>query len=203
MGFTGAATVHAALSDAADFSFGTIQLSASEPGPKFWKGDLPNLADGAGVATSIVVNVRAVMDDVGGGQFSELWCGEHPNPRVGNALTHSIANYSSAPYSGLTVAQLNAAKWMAGAVWNPAGTSTTVHLFEISFDVNYNFVNGVTVAMIFEWLGPLVAVGLGEMPALARELWRRGRVRLRAHELEPAWRELREHRARRHFILAR
>lgn len=57
--------------------------------------------------------------------------------------------------------------------------------------------------LIFEWLGPLVAVGLHEMPSLARSLWvaSEGRHRLQMEELETAWRELREGRYARHFLM--
>lgn len=64
-------------------------------------------------------------------------------------------------------------------------------------------VAGGFVAIIFQWLGPLVAVGLHELPALRREVYRASgrRVWLHRHELAPCWRELREWRHRRVFDL--
>jgi hypothetical protein len=50
--------------------------------------------------------------------------------------------------------------------------------------------------IIHRAFGILVAVGLAEMPLLARECYRRTRVLIEPHELEAAWRELREDRWR-------
>lgn len=55
---------------------------------------------------------------------------------------------------------------------------------------------GAFAALMLQWLGPLVAVGLHELPKIAGAIRARSRGRVRFHraELEPAWRELREYR---------
>jgi hypothetical protein len=199
MGFIGAPTAWEALADSSDASYVTLQVTEFEP-TKAWKGELTNLPDGAGVVVGVIVNVRAARTDEPGDEQARLRCGDDPNARVTNDYTPTITDYASVSLTDLDVAECNAARWMAGADWI-TGSVANCRIYKMNFDVDFNYVTGVTVAMILQWLGPLVAVGLYEMPRLALELRRRSGILLRRHELEAAWREMREHRARRHFLV--
>jgi hypothetical protein len=106
-------------------------------------------------------------------------------------------DYASAPYTpgGGEVGYVNAMQWYVG-VQLYDGTGMLSKAYKISADVDFEFVNGVTSVIMFQWLGPLIAVGLAEMPKLARELFRRSGIRLHPHELRAAWMEMRQDRRR-------
>jgi hypothetical protein len=69
--------------------------------------------------------------------------------------------------------------------------------------LSYEPVSGGFAALVFSVLGPLVAVGLTEIPRLAREiaLRTRGCIRLRSDEHAAIFRDLREGRYARHFLM--
>lgn len=194
------APAHVVLSDGSDSSYLAFQTSQFEP-TKLCRGDLTDLPDGVGVVTATVINVRARIEPPIEGSRNRLSSGEYPNARLTNTLTEAITWYSVGVDYGELPATINGLQYMAGVQFVSSPDGGVSWVYEINFDVSYEFVSGVTVAMIFQWLGPLVAVGLNEMPRLSLELWRRAGVYLRPHELEPAWRELREDRARRYHTL--
>lgn len=200
IGVVGAATAHEALSDASDASYVLIQMTSLEPF-KWFRGELQNLPAGAGVVTSVVVNVRA--DNNGfADNHTALRCGDYPNARVTNQLVHgTITDFASGAIVDLDVAEVNAAMWWAGAEYTNGASPVNTRIYEMNFVVNFNYVNGVSLAMIFEILGPLVAVGLRDLPALRLELWRRAGLLLDLRELLAVWRDLREHRRPRHFLV--
>jgi hypothetical protein len=200
MGVVGAATAHAALSDASDSSYLNIQMTTSEP-HKWFRGELQSLPAGAGVITSVVIKVRADNDGFAD-NHTELRSGDYPNNRLTDQLVHGvITNFQTGVIVDLDVAEVNAAMWMAGAAYTNGASPVNTRIYEMSFDVDFNYLNGVSLAMIFEILGPLVAVGLHELPLLRWELYRRGRLWLHRHELDQVWRDLRAARHPRHFLL--
>lgn len=190
MGVIGAATAHEALSDVSDASYAVLQLTTSEP-TKWWRGGLPDLPAGAGVVVSTVITVRAAKDDPPGTENGNLRCGEYPNVRISSMVPNvTPTDVSTAALTDLDVADINGCEWMAGGEWT-TGSSVNINIYRMFFTVDFNYVNGVSVAMIFQLLGPLVAVGLHEMPGLRMELWRRSRLWLRPPELVQVWRDLR------------
>jgi hypothetical protein len=194
MGVTGAATAHEALSDASDASYVSMQLTSLEP-VKYWRGNLTDLPVGAGVVLGVVINVRASLPDAAPSPSVNLASGEYPTVRIATALTiDTTIDYATGSLNLGDPTAMNGLQYMAGCSW--VAHTSNARIYRMNFDVDYNFVSGVTVAMIFQWLGPLVAVGLHEMPALSRELWRRSGIFLRPRELEAAWREMREDRRR-------
>lgn len=197
MSVVGAATAHEALSDSSDTSYVLIQLSESEP-LKWFRGELTNLPVGAGVVTGVVINVRAERTDQPVENHVRLNCGDYPNARLTNILTQDPVDYATGSLTDLDVAECNAAMWMAGGAWveGPA-SGKQAWIYKMNFDVTFDYINGVSIAMIFEILGPLVAVGLQELPKLRAELWRRRRLWLHRHELVQVWRDLRAARHRR------
>jgi hypothetical protein len=198
IGFTGHATPHQALADDSDSSYVTLQVTSSEP-TKWWRGELTNLPDGAGVVTGTVINVRADRAVVQPADFVHLRCGDYPNVRLSNVVTDTITDYATSSLTDLDVSECNAAQWMAGCDWD-SGVGHTVNIYKMNFDVDFNYISGVSVAMIFQLLGPLVAVGLHEMPGLRMELWRKGRLWLHRHEVPQVFRDMRE--ARHRLVLA-
>lgn len=206
IGVVGAGTAHEALSDANDGTYVNLQVGEFEP-TKWFRGELPNLAAGAGVVTSVVIHVRASKLDPVGSEAADLHCGDYPNVRVADALPDGevIIDASSGTLTDLDVAEVNAAQWMAGANWTgePGTQVVNVRIYRLRFVVDFNYVSGVSVAFIMELLGPLVAVGLHELPRLGQYLRRRHRLTLSPAELVELWRDLRQHRRPRHFLLAR
>ena len=68
-------------------------------------------------------------------------------------------------------------------------------------DLTFLYPPGGFVCVIGQWLGPLVAVGLAEMRRLATALAQRSGCLITPDEYETAWRELREGRRARHFLM--
>lgn len=191
----GVGTAHEALSDASDFSYVQLQVSDAEPS-KWFRGGLSDLPDGAGTVTGTVINVRAAVTTGDG----KLRSGDYPNVRLTDTLDATPTDYATGSLSLGTAAQLNAASWMAGCDWVSVDGSI-IRIYKMNFDASFEYITRVSVAMIFQWLGPLVAVLPHEMAALRLELWRRGRVWLRRSELPLAWRDLREDPRRHHVVL--
>jgi hypothetical protein len=81
MGVTGHSTAHEALADSSDSSFVTLQVTSSEP-TKWWRGELTNLPDGAGIVTGTVINVRANRAVVQPADFVSMRSGDYPNVRL-------------------------------------------------------------------------------------------------------------------------
>lgn len=73
---------------------------------------------------------------------------------------------------------------------------------EMSATVVWTPPSGGFVFFLFQWLGPLVAIGLADMPKLASAIHRlsRSRVLIRPDEYAQAWRDLRDYRAPRHWF---
>jgi hypothetical protein len=112
--------------------------------------------------------------------------------------------YASSPYGGIfttptTVAAVNAVRVMLQTGRNISGGDGGRSMAEAYWKIDHAAAKGMTIAMLFQWLGPLVAVGLHEMPGLTRELFRRSLTLIRPDEHEWAWRALRDHRAPRSF----
>lgn len=198
MGVVGAPTAHEALSDGQDFSYVNLQHSTLET-LKWFRGELESLPAGAGVITSVVVHARA--DNTGfADNHSELRVGDYPNDRVTDQLVHmTIDDYDSGSITDLDVAEVNAAMWKAGSEYTSGASPINTRIYELNFEVDFNYVNGVSVAMIFQLLGPLFGVGLAEMPKLRHALARR-RLRLHDHELLQVWRDLRAATHRRYVF---
>lgn len=195
---------HEALNDGNDWSYVILQISNAEP-TKFFTGEFPSLPDGAGVVNGMVFSVQGYR--VGGHPpifQAQFLCGENLTahitatmPEDPPPLWFSSANITTHPDVGYT----NAMQWMVG-VNKLGGDNMTCHIHEFYVDVDFNFINGVVTTVIFQWLGPLIAVGLAEMPKLSLELFRRSGIRLRSRELEAVWREMRQYRNRRLFLPA-
>lgn len=102
-----------------------------------------------------------------------------------------------------TIAQVNAVEVMMYTARNISGGDGGRDIVEAYWRIDHAAYKGGFVAMILELLGPLVAVGLHEMPRLTRELFRRSLTLYRPDEYGRAWRELRDYRAPRYFALGR
>lgn len=109
--------------------------------------------------------------------------------------------YTETDVVSCTVAEVNAAE--LGMLRNP-GNNVFPRCTTLKWDVTHTVFAGGFVLLMLEWLGPLVAVGLHEMPSVARGLYRESgrRHRLLPEELVTAWRELREGRYAKHFVLS-
>lgn len=197
----GQATSWQALSDNSDSSGTAAQLSSFEPSKQV-TGGWGNLPVGVGRVNTCTVRARAGSDIAASANF-----GMQTPIGVGrisaNPVADVITNYSSAPFTTYgTKPLVDALDWVVffNFVAHPG---VLVSVYEIYLDVDWDpAINGLK-GMMFSILGPLVAVGLHEMPGLAAELWRRGRTRITPDEYLRAWRELREDRGRRYFVLGR
>jgi hypothetical protein len=119
-------------------------------------------------------------------------------------LTQSYADYERAaiarPGGGSWVKGDFVATNLQGVVRAYNGYPNTYRTTSIWCVLTYvPVVGGFVFHMLF--MGPLIALGLHEMPALARALQRRTEFLIQPHEYERAWREWREHRFPRHFLI--
>lgn len=88
--------------------------------------------------------------------------------------------------------------WSMSVVPATLFPNITTLWFEADWDAGSGF-----VGLVFSIIGPLVAVGLHEIPGIAAEVWRQTRcgMRIRPDEYLTLYREMRECRHLRHFLL--
>jgi hypothetical protein len=191
------------LDDETDGDYISAQLSSSlqtvgmEGSPPAFQA----LPVGVGLVKGCVFNVRAWNDGTGGvsvtgGEDS----GSGPVGRINQVTTDTPTTYSSGTLSlGITKAQIEALGW--GVACHLLDSSAPVaFVSSLSIDADWDPAISGLRAMIFSLLGPLVGVALAEMPAIAGEVLRRSRTRIRPGEYYQAWRELREDRGRRYYF---
>jgi hypothetical protein len=196
--FGGFGTSWQGLRDGNDGTGTGDQLSSFEP-TKHLEGTYSNLPVGVGRVNSMQVGCRAwtdiaascslqVQTDIGAARISVPVLADVPT----QYLSATITTYT-------TKAQVDALGW--GLVVNfSAHDGVAAFISELWADVDWDPAISGLKGLLFGLLGPLVAVGLQELPAISRELLRRGH-RLGEAELLQAWREMREDTARRHFVL--
>jgi hypothetical protein len=119
-------------------------------------------------------------------------------------LTASYANHARAsiarPGGGSWVPGDFVANNLQGVFFAGSGYPCIYRTTSVWCVLDYTPVlGGFIFHMLF--MGPLIALGLHEMPALARALQRRTEFLIQPHEYERAWREWREHRFPRHFLI--
>lgn len=133
-----------------------------------------------------------------------------------NSATNDYFGTGAQPV-GYTLTTAARATKPTGGAWTPAILDATeAIIFAQTPDDSPTFfctwiywdVTGVPfaggIAQLIASLGPLVAVGLHEMPKLIRHLYRVSsprRVLIEPHEVTLAWREMREDRHPRHFFM--
>jgi hypothetical protein len=189
----GGRTVRDVIVDNDDNSWAAAQVSNAQP-TQTATGELQDLTPGAGKVTGLVIRGRAYRS-TNPGDGVKLQLGDQSVfNRLDVGVTGVLTEYPSASIVAWTTAtQINALQWSMTASWLN-GTGPVLQVTEIYYDVTWEPVIGGFRAMIIGLLGPLVAVGLAEMPAIAREVFRRSttRTRIRPDEFLAAWRELRE-----------
>lgn len=130
---------------------------------------------------------------------------------IGGVRTHGTAFGPDAAWTtrtqtalagALTVAQVNGAELGVrdNGTNNDGTAGGNVLVSTLSWDVTYLASGGGLVFMIGA-LGPLVAIGLHELPAIARALYRKTGKLLLPDEYMAAWRALRAARHPRYFLL--
>lgn len=152
--------------------------------------------------TSCILNTR--MWNPSAGADGQLL----PRANIGGTYYSGTNRQPGAGYSNFTdsfTTQVTTTDLFNGAKFGAqSGNYTTnpLRLVEVSVDVTFIAPDGGFAFLIGQYLGPLVAVGLHEMPALLREIERLSRRRLRFLPGEglTAWRELREASRRRFFF---
>jgi hypothetical protein len=199
----GGKTIRDVIVDGGDNSWAAGQVSLSQA-TQTATGELQDLTPGAGKVTGMVIRGRAYRS-TNPGDGVELWLGDQGNAaRLNVGVTGVLTEYASASITAwTTAAQINALQWSMSAHWLN-GTGPVLQVTEVFYDVTWEPVIGGFKAMIVGLLGPLVAVGLAEMPRIAREVFRRSKTRTRIEPAEyfRAWRELRED-PRRRYVFAR
>lgn len=185
----------AALSDDSDFTNVGCQLSTFEPN-KHIEGTWGNLPGGVGRVNACTLRARADSSVLNSADLTMYVDSTGPFAGVARIsvvhLPDTTTNYASASFSTYNTKPLvDALRWglQADFVSNPG---VQVRVYELYLDVDWDPAIGGFKGMIFSILGPLVAVGLHEMPGIAAELLRRSRTRIRPEEYARAWRELRE-----------
>ncbi len=148
-------------------------------------------------AASLGIYARKYANGVGGQAFYGLWNSSRTGTNLFPTLTFDSYALNTVAAATLTLAAVNGQHgfetWAAGGPRNPVEIWVT----QFYRTVNYSFIAGTTGDfgyLIGSLVGALVGSNLllSEMPALARAMarvWRKGQnLRLRADELEPAWR---------------
>jgi hypothetical protein len=194
----GAATSWQGLSDGSDSTGTAAQLSNVE-NVKHVEGTYGNLPVGVGRVNSCQVGVRAFSDIAASCNllvFTDTLVSRINVVPMQDVVTQHL---SAAFTTYTTKAQVDALGWGLRVDF-VAHNGVQAFITELWMDVNWDpAISGFKGLLLA--LGPLVAVGLAEMPAIARELARRTRTRILPREYAAAWRELREDRARRYFVL--
>jgi hypothetical protein len=208
---SGAATAHAALSDANDGTFVAAQVSVTDSTKQAWHtgpGGLTALPAIADRITGTVISIRGrASDDVGAGTLT-INGGAYPSYHVtGSRFANgtgdgAIATTVSGSLGLWTKAsQVAAAGWLVAVVYDSGHNGNQGQITDLWFDVTWEPTLSVFKGMILGAMGPLVGVGLLELPAIAREVWRRTGTRILPREYAMAWRALREVPGRRIFDL--
>ncbi len=197
--FGGFGTGWQGLADNNDGTGVSDQLSDSEPF-KHLEGTFGNLPVGVGRVNNAQVGVRAYTDIAAS-------CGlqvtvPFPTSRINvGTLADTPTQYLSAVITDYTIAsQVDALSWGLVMIFI-AHNGVQGIVTKLWLDVDWDPAITGFKAFLFSVLGPLVAVGLHEMPGLAAEVLRRARTRIPPEEYLRAWRELREDRGRRYFVL--
>jgi hypothetical protein len=174
------------------------QSSTFEP-THFLQGGYANLPVGVGRVNNVQVGVRAV-NDIASSLTLQAFTDVGSVRITVNPVPDVIASFGSGAITDYTTAaQVNALGWRLESDFL-AHPGVQIRVTELWLDVDWDPAISGFKGMLLA-LGPLVAIGLAEMPAIARELARRTRTRILPHEYAAAWRELREDRARRYFPL--
>lgn len=110
-------------------------------------------------------------------------------------ISTSYADYGTAYYS-LAKADIAAGKC---GVKSPSVGSVSGHVTQVYRSVQYHTAAGGLIFLLGSLAG--AAVDFGQMAGLAQATFRRTRVLIRPDEYLEAWRELREWRHPRHFVM--
>lgn len=134
----------------------------------------------------------------------------------GTNAVNGVAQTSGAAYGNFVSAALGN-PYAGGGTWNDTDIRNAQMGVETqlggAFDMRVTYVDvtldyvpaalGGLTSLVIGLVGPLVAVGLDQIPGLVREIAvrTRGRLRFRADEYAALYRELREARYARHFLM--
>lgn len=146
--------------------------------------------------TSCILNTR--MWNPSAGADGQLL----PRANIGGTFYSGTSRAPVAGYFNFTdsfTTQITSTDLFNGAKFGAqSGNYSTnpLRLVEVSVDVTFVVPEGGFAFLIGQYLGPLVAIGLRDTPALLREIERlsRGRLRFLPGEDLAAWRELRDAR---------
>ena len=121
----------------------------------------------------------------------------------GRAGTGSVVEYTEAlarPGGGSwDVASVNATTAGFEGNWGTAAPS----FYKLRTQVDFVPVIGGFISMVGQWLGPVVAVGLGDMARIAAAVHARSRTLIKPEEYRQAWQELRAALYPAHFLAPR
>lgn len=134
----------------------------------------------------------------------------------GTNAVNGAQQTSGAAYAGFVSAALGN-PYNGGGVWNDTdirnaqmgvetqiGGAVDVRVTYVEFTLDYvpSAIGGIT-ALVIGIVGPLIAVGLEQIPGLVREIAvrTRGRLKFRADEYATLYRELHEAQYARHFLM--
>lgn len=123
---------------------------------------------------------------------------------TGVYTTRNLANplkSGSVPVQGSDVQYSNLNFQVCVRFVTPGGATHTIST--LWMDLTFVPPSGGFAALVIQWLGPLVAVGLHEIPKIAQAIHRktRGDLLIQPSEYAAVYRELREGRFARHFFL--
>ncbi|MGE0454452.1 MAG: hypothetical protein AB7O37_20610 [Vicinamibacteria bacterium] len=159
----------------------------------------------------LMVDVLNVDFFVRGGMASagvEALSGQLFRAGTGGVSPSSTAAYYST-FSSLAYARPGGGAWVKDdfAVNNiqarvsvPTDSALAARVTSIWVELTHTVPAAGLIALVFEVLGPLAAVGLAEIPRLCRELATRRGVRLAPRERLTLWRELRAYSAPRYYF---
>lgn len=192
----GVSPAHVGLSDGNDGTGCQQQLSTFEPVRWALGPTITQLPTASGHLQQLTVGFRCGCDNANSlSGFGKVG----PNQvNVANVPT-SLTTFTGTFAPPATFAAIAAYDWriQIDFILHDGVLATVTELW---LDVEWYPISGFK-GMLLGLLGPLVAVGLAEMPAIARDLARRTRTRILPREYEAAWRELREDRRRVYFAL--
>lgn len=194
--------VHDMLSDNNDSSYTGGQVSTAEP-TKLATGTLTPMPPGVGKVAGMVIRLRAYRTTNPSDGCTVFAGDQAVNARLNPSVNGTLTEYASATLTPwTTAAEIAAMQWVQGVNFL-SNDGVTGWCTELYYDISWDPIIGGFRAMLISVLGPLVAVGLAEMPAIAREVFRRSRTRIAPAAYARLWREVREDRARRYVFLQR
>jgi hypothetical protein len=187
------------LADDNDGTYVTRQLSSFEP-VRHLEGSYGNLPVGVGRVNSAQVGVRADTDLTASCALTVYTNTGEARISVSPMADTPTQHLSASITAWTTASQVDALSWGLSVTFL-AHSGVSAFVRKLWLDVDWDPAIGGFKAFLFSVLGPLVAVGLHEMPGIAAEVLRRSRTLIPPDECVRAWRELREDRGRRYFPL--